>query len=301
MDDHRLKSFCLVVETKSFSRAARARRVTQSAMSHLIKNLEEELGVQLLRREGREVTPTLTGRVLYEHAKNILEDYVKLRYDLSASLRAIRGLLCVGASRTPASHLLPQVLYNFTKAHPDIQIDLVVANTGSIVEGLRDGRIDIGIVEGNSSENEIRAEAIAEDEVIVIAPEDHVLAVKKAVTVHDLAEQVFILPEPGSSTRELIDDFFRHIGIESKKLRVRMTLGSPDLIVQMVQAGLGVAFVSKWSVFTAVKDGTVKVLRVPEKKMKRNVYLIDLERRPASVSARTFKEFISQYRFFVPF
>jgi DNA-binding transcriptional LysR family regulator len=301
MEDHRLKSFCLVVETKSFSRAARAKRVTQSAMSHLIKNLEEELGVQLLRREGREITPTPTGRVLYEHAKKILEDYVTMRHDLSTSLRAIRGLLCVGASRTPASHLLPQVLYNFTRDHPDIQVDLVVSNTDSIVQGLRDGRIDIGIVEGNISDNNIHAEAIAEDEVVIIAPEDHILVQKKAVAVQDLAAQTFILPEPGSGTRELIDDFFRHMGMDVKKIKVRMTLGSPELIVQMVQAGLGVAFASKWSVFTAVKEGTVKLLRVPDKKIKRHLYLIGMQRDPVSVSAKTFKEFIKQYRFFVPF
>lgn len=301
MEDHRLKSFCLVVETKSFSRAARAKRVTQSAMSHLIKNLEEELGVQLLRREGRDVTPTPTGRVLYEHAKKILEGYARMGHDLSTSLRAMRGSLCVGASRTPASHLLPQVLYNFTKDHPDIEIDLVVSNTDSIVHGLRDERIDIGIVEGNISGNKILAEVIAEDEVVIIAPEDHVLAKKKSVTVQDLALQTFILPESGSGTRELVDDFFRNIGMDEKMIKVRMTLDSPELIVQMVQAGLGVAFASKWSVFTAVKEGMVIPLKLHNKKMKRNFCLISIEREPESVSAKTFKEFIKQYRFFVPF
>jgi DNA-binding transcriptional LysR family regulator len=302
MDDHRLKSFCLIVETKSFSHAARAKRVTQSAMSHLIKNLEEELGVQLLRRQGREITPTATGKILYDHAKKILEDYVRLRDDLSTSQRAIRGLLCVGASRIPSGHLLPQVLYNFTKAHPDIQIDLVVSNTGSIVQSLRDGRIDVGIVEGDLSEkNEIHAEVIAEDEVVIISPEDHILAKKKAVTARELAEQTFILPEPGSGTRELIDDFFRRMGMETKKIKVRMTLDSPELIVEMARAGLGLAFVSKWSVFAAVRDGTVKMLRVPGQKMKRNLNLINIERRPAPVSVKTFKEFVNQYRFFVPF
>ena len=301
MEDHRLKSFCLVVETKSFSRAARAKRVTQSAMSHLIKNLEEELGVQLLRREGREVMPTPTGRVLYEHAKKILEDYARMGHDLSTSLRTMRGSLCVGASRTPASHLLPQVLYNFTKGHPDIEIDLVVSNTDSIVQGLRDDRIDIGIVEGNISDNKILAEAIAEDEVVIIAPEDHVLAKKKTVTVQDLTAETFILPESGSGTRELVDNFFHNMGMDEKMIKVRMNLDSPELIVQMVQAGLGVAFASKWSVFTAVKEGMVIPLKLSNKKMKRHFCLISMERDPESISAKTFKEFIKQYRFFVPF
>jgi DNA-binding transcriptional LysR family regulator len=301
MEDYRLKSFCLVVETKSFSRAARTKRVTQSAMSHLIKNLEEEVGVQLLRREGREVIPTATGRVLYEHAKKILEGYARMGHDLSTSLRTMRGSLCVGASRTPASHLLPQVLYNFTKDHPDIEIDLVVSNTDSIVQGLREDRIDIGIVEGNISDNKILAEAIAEDEVVIIAPEDHVLAKKKSITVLDLAVQTFILPESGSGTREMVDDFFRDMGMDEKMIKVRMTLDSPELIVQMVQAGLGLAFASKWSVFTAVKEGMVKPLRLPNKKMKRNFCLIGIERDAGSISARTFKEFIQHYRFFMPF
>ena len=301
MEDHRLKSFCLVVETKSFSRAARAKRVTQSAMSHLIKNLEEELGVQLLRRAGREVTPTPPGRVLYEHAKKILDGYSRMGLDLSTSTRAMRGSLCVGASRTPASHLLPQVLYNFTVDHPDIEIELVVSNTDSLVQGIRDGRIDIGIVEGNISDSKILAEAIAEDEVVIIASEDHVLAKKKSITVQDLSDQTFILPESGSGTRELVDDFFHKMGMDTKMIKVRMTLDSPDLIVQMVQAGLGVAFASKWSVFTAVKEGMVKPLRLPNKKIKRHFYLISIEREPGSISAKTFKEFIKQYRFFVPF
>jgi len=301
MEDHRLKSFCLVVETKSFSRAARTKRVTQSAMSHLIKNLEEELGVQLLRREGREVIPTPTGRVLYEHAKKILEGYARMGHDLTTSLRTMRGSLCVGASRTPASHLLPQVLYNFTKDHPDIEIDLVVSNTDNIIQGLRDDRIDIGIVEGNISDNKIIAEDIAEDEVVIIAPEDHVLARKKSVTFQDLVVQTFILPESGSGTRELVDDFFLNMGMDEKMIKVRMTLDSPELIVQMVQAGLGLAFASKWSVFTAVKEGMVKPLRLPNKKMKRNFCLISIEREPESLSAKTFKQFIKQYRFFIPF
>ncbi len=80
-----------------------------------------------------------------------------------------------------------------------------------------------------------------------------------------------------------------------------MTIDSPELIVQMVQAGVGMAFASKWSVFTAVKEGTVKVLRVPNKKIKRHFYLIGVERDLSSVSARAFREFIKQYRFFAPF
>jgi DNA-binding transcriptional LysR family regulator len=80
-----------------------------------------------------------------------------------------------------------------------------------------------------------------------------------------------------------------------------LTLGSPELIVQMVQAGLGIAFASKWSLFTAVKEGTVKVLRVSGKKMKRHFYLISSDKGTMSAIAVTFKEFMQKHSFFIPF
>jgi LysR family transcriptional regulator, transcriptional activator of the cysJI operon len=301
VEDHRLKSYCLVVETKSFSRAAQAKHMTQSAMSRLIKNLEEELGVMLLNRKGKAVLPTVEGKLFYEHAQKILTEYSLMKQSIGLSAQASKSVLRLGASRTPAVRLLPQVIYEFSKAHPDIRIDLSVCKTSSIFRDIRDSRIDLGIVEGALLDQNISAETIAEDEVVIIASENHYLTKKKNITPQELFAEQFVLPEPGSGTREMVDVFFRDAGLDSRHIKVRMTLGSPELIVQMAQAGLGIAFVSKWSVFTAVKEGTVKLLRVPGKKMKRHIYLVGIKREPMSVSAKAFKEFIKQYKFFVPF
>ena len=300
MEDHRLKSYCLVVETKSFSRAAQAKHMTQSAMSRLVKSLEEELGVKLLHRKGKAVVPTAEGRLFYEHARKILEGYARMEQDISTATNTAKGALRLGASRTPAIHLLPQVLYDFSKAHPDIRIDLSVCKTSSVLRDLKDSRIDVGIVEGSIDNETISAEAIAEDEVVIIAPEDHPLAKKKNVTIHELSTQTFILPDPGSGTRELVDIFLREVGLDVGKIKVRMTLGSPELIVQMVQTGMGLAFASKWSVFTAVKQGMVKLLKVPGKKMKRHFYLVGLDHEPSAVT-KTFRTFLKEYKFFIPF
>src|SRR5512135_3530941 len=111
MEDSRLKAFCFIVEMKSFSRAAEAAFVTQSAMSHLIKNLEEELGGKLLNRSGKTVTPTSTGKILYEHARKILDEYKAMENDVYDVVRRIKGPLYLGASTTVARYLLPQVFY----------------------------------------------------------------------------------------------------------------------------------------------------------------------------------------------
>ena len=301
MEDHRLKSYCLVVETKSFSRAAQAKHMTQSAMSRLVKGLEDELGVKLLLREGKSVTLTPEGRIFYDHAKRLLEGYVRMEQDINDSHGAARGSLRLGSSRTPAFHLLSQALSGFTRLHPELRIDLIVARTEFVLRELREGRIDVGIVESRSVDESFSAQELAEDEVVLIAPENHPLTKKKAITMHDLMTTPFILPGHGSGTRAIVDNYFAAESADMRRLYVRLTVGSPEFVVQMVQAGLGIAFASKWSAFAAVKEGAVKVLRQPGKRILRKFYLVNMDREPATAAGRAFKEFIKGHRFSAPF
>jgi len=275
--------------------------MTQSAMSRLVKNLEDELGVTLLYRKGKAAVPTPEGRLFYEHAKRILDEYSQMKQDISMATQAAKSTLRLGGSALPAAYLLPQVIYDFSRAHPDISIDLAVYKTSDVFRDLRDGKIDVGIVEGTSIDDAFSAVTIAEDEVVIIASENHHLAKKKKITLQDLAAEPFILPELGSQTRVLADAFFREAGLDAKHLKIRMTLESPELIVQMVQAGLGIAFASKWSVLTAVKEGTVKLLRVSGGKMMRSIYLVSIIREMTPNAVKIFSEFIKGHRFVMPF
>jgi DNA-binding transcriptional LysR family regulator len=275
--------------------------MTQSAMSRLVKSLEDELGVTLLHRKGKAVVPTAEGRVFYEHAKKILEDFVRMEQDIGMARRSAKGALRMGSSRTPAAHLLPQVLYEFSKLHSGIRIDLSVCKTSSVLRDLQDGKIDVGIAEGTVASDGLVTEAFTEDEVVVIVPEDHPLTGKKTITVQDLSLEPFLLPDRGSGTRELIESYFSDAGVDPRSIKVRMTLGSPELIVQMVQAGLGIAFASKWSVFSAIKEGSVELLKTPGRRITRKFYLISASRQPATASAAAFCDFIRQYKFFIPF
>jgi DNA-binding transcriptional LysR family regulator len=91
------------------------------------------------------------------------------------------------------------------------------------------------------------------------------------------------------------------MGIDPGCLKVSMTLGSPELVVQMVQSGLGISFVSKWSVFRSLKEGSVALLNIPGKRMKRKFFFTCLEGESQTYVAKTFREFIRGYRFFIPF
>ncbi|MDQ7786135.1 MAG: LysR substrate-binding domain-containing protein [Thermodesulfovibrionales bacterium] len=301
MEDHKLKAFCLVVELKSFSKAAEAKFVTQSAMSHLIKNLEDETGVKLLIRKGNKILPTPAGKIFYEHAANILMQYKKMESDLYSLMQRVKGPLHIGSTTTAAAWLLPQVFYSFAKNYPDVEIHVSVSNSEDILQRLHKGNLDAGIIENIIRSDAVFSTEIAEDEIVLIASDDNQLAGKHQVTIRDLRDQTFIMPEVGSGIREVIDEFMHALTINTEKLRITMTLGNPELIIQMVQSGMGIAFVSKWSVFKTIKEGSIRLIPLSGKKLLRKFFLVTLEKEPQAMVARTFRDFIKGFRFFAPF
>jgi LysR family transcriptional regulator, transcriptional activator of the cysJI operon len=301
MDDHKLKAFCLVVELKSFSKAAEVKFMTQSAMSHLIKSLENTIGMKLLLRKGKSIVPTPAGRILYNHARQILNQYQTMANDIYAAVNVIKGPLFIGTSPLAAKYLLPQVFYDFSKNHHEVQINLSLLPTEKIIDELIYGKIDIGIVAGSIKDTRIVFDKIAEDEIVLIASDQNPLTKKTQITAQDLISQSFIMPEAGSGTREFINDFLSTIKIDMGKITILMTLDDPELLVQMVQSGLGISFVSKWSAFKAIKEGTIKVINIPGKRLSRHFYLIGLDKHPSTMAAKTFSEFVKGYRFFIPF
>lgn len=275
--------------------------MTQSAMSHLIRNLEGELEVKLLSRGARKVLPTSAGRVLYGHAKRILDGYRQMDRDMEGLSKDVRGRLRLGATQTIAAFLLPHLLYDFLRLHPSARVHLSVFNNDGVIRELREGGLDIGIIENSLKDKSLAAERFAEDEMVVVAAEDNPLAREKDITASDLLSQPFILPETGSGTRESIDDWFRHLGIDPAGVKEILTVGSPELLVQLVQSGLGISVVSKWSAFKPVKEGALKVLPVAGRRWTRRFYIVSREGEPSTLAARTLKDFVKSYRFFAPF
>ncbi|HHN65401.1 MAG TPA: LysR family transcriptional regulator [Nitrospirae bacterium] len=301
MEDHRLKAFCLLAEMKSFSKAAEAKFITQSAMSHLIKNLEEELGIKLINRHPKTISLTPAGRVFYQHAKRILALYREMENDIYRIANKVKGVLYIGATATAAVYLLPQVLYDFLKRYPEVRIELSVRSTESILEGLEKGTIDIGIIEGDAKKPHLSSDEIAEDEIVLIASDDNPLSGRDSIAPEELITQPFIMPEKGSGLREFIEDFFHNNSINPEDIRISMIIDNPELIVQVVQSGMGISFVSKWAVFKALKDGTIRVLPIKNTRLRRRFYTVTLEAIPSALAVKTFREFIRGYRFFTPF
>lgn len=301
MEDHRLRAFCLVFEMRSFSKAAKAKFLTQSAVSHLIRNLEDELGTALFIRRSKTVSPTPAGRLFYTHAKRIMAQYEEMETDVRTRIGSIRGPLHIGATPTIASYLLPQVFYGFSRQYPAVLIELSDMNSEKIIANLLEGKIEIGFPDGRTGHPSLSMEAIAEDEIVLIASDDNPLTKKGRPKTSDIAAQPFILPEPGSATREFIEVLLKGLGIPPRQLKVTMILDNPELTVSMVQSGVGVSFVSRWAAKKALLEGSVRCVDIPGRSRRRNFYLVLAGKEPPTAAAKAFRDFVRGFNFFTPY
>lgn len=273
MEDHRLKAFCLVVELKSFSKAADAKCITQPAMSHLIRSLEEELQVKLINRDGKTVSLTPAGRLVYQQAKDILNLYKTIDNEIALLNKHVHGQLVIATIPTLAHLMLPKVIHSFSQTFPNVEFSIMLGTSDESVLSISQGLCDLCFFEGSIPQLPAHAEKIADDEMVLVAAASHPLARKKNVTADDLLESTFIMPESGSSMRDLTEKYLASLGVSPSRLRISMTVNDPALRMELAQAGLGIAFISSWSAIRRLQDGLLVVLRFGKKQYSREYFM----------------------------
>ena len=301
MEDHKLDVFCAVIEYESFSRAAEAKFLTQSAISHLIKGLETDLGTQLIYRHTRAIKPTPAGLVFYKRAKKILSGYKRLTEDIHELLHQVKGHLHIGADATAANYLLPQLIYQFKIAYHEVTIHVWIIDQGKMVPELNNAAIDFAITLEKLPEKIFFEEELVEDEMVLIGPENNPLAGKDRILPMELCTHPFVLVAPRGDRPGLADNFFYNIGIDPKSLNIVMVTDSQNLAIKMVKYGIGLSVVSKWAVFKDVREGAVIILNASQDNILRKFNMIRLEKIPITAAAREFLKFTKNYSFFVPF
>src|SRR5918993_4931522 len=167
-----LELFVAVLDTGSLSRAATVQGISQPAASARLRGLERRLGVQLLDRTTAGSTPTAAGLGVAELASDVLASMSRL-LDGVGALHADAEQLRVIASYTTAEHLLPRWLSEFHRAHPDVGTELRVANSTVVEREVRDGRADVGFVEGPQRVSDLHSLDVARDELIVVVAPEH--------------------------------------------------------------------------------------------------------------------------------
>ncbi len=297
MEDHKLKVFCTVAETKSFSKTSEIIHLTQPAVSLQIQALEEVYETKLFDRSSGTVTLTPAGEVLYKYAKEILTLYASAEKVIGKLTSLVKGSITIGACSNIGNYLLPSVITDFRKTHSKIKIHLLVGNTKRVVELLNSGNIDLGLVEGDVVRQKIVAKKLISDELLVIVSPNHSWAKKKEVSISDLVKEPFIFREAGSGTRQMIEKFLNRHEIMLQDMKVSIVLGSTEAIKDAVENGLGVSIISRWAARKESKYGTLRILSIKEEKIVRDFSLIINKNLISSNALDEFLAFLKAYQF----
>jgi DNA-binding transcriptional LysR family regulator len=291
MDTRQLAAFVAVVERRSFSQAAERLGVTQPAVSLQVRALEKRLGTQLLDRSGRRVEPTEAGLRLYRGAQRLLSLEEQLLDELAGEGEGeLGGELQLGASTGPAAIVVPLLLCEFRRAHPGVKISLTVSDTQSVVERVAARELELGIVGAARRHRAARFEPFFDDEVILACPPGHPFA-GRTVSIDELRGENVIVMQEGAGVRQIVEDELRGLGLRLRDLEVGLELGLQESVRSAVQAGYGVAFISRSAVESELAAGTLTSAKVEGLDAKREISLVRAAGRTATRAADAFVEF----------
>ncbi len=270
-----LEVFCAICQRGGVTAASSEVSISQSAASQALAELESSLDGALFQRAGRRLILNNRGRALLPRALELLE---RAR-EIEAQVRDGASLpikLRLAASQTIGNHLLPPMVSRFIAQHATAIIEVMIANTGSVIEAVATFRADAGFIEGICDDADLVSYPWHEDELVVFAPPDHPLARKRNLDVAHLSAAQWVLREAGSGTREVFMQAAQKARFE---VRNALTMGHNEAVQASVIAGAGIGCLSRSVVAPALRRGELKALRTPFLDLSRLLHLVLHRRR----------------------
>jgi DNA-binding transcriptional LysR family regulator len=246
--------FFEVANLRSFSKAADALYLSQPAVSKHVKNLEGQLGASLFNRNGNTISLTPFGEKLYEHLFHAKAIQKQLEYDLSIlkGQEGAKGSLKLGASTTVSLYILPRIISQFHKNHPNVHIQLLNRNSGNILEALLNKEIDLAIIEGQNKINRVSYTYFTEEEVIAVCSKQSPYA-KRSLELMELKQVPLALRERGSGTLYALMKELEQQNIKQTDLNVKVRLGGTEALKNFLVEDICLGFLPKISVVKALE------------------------------------------------
>jgi DNA-binding transcriptional LysR family regulator len=290
-----LRIFHTVAEQGSITAAAGALKISQPAVSKQLAEFEAHLRTTLVDRLPRGVRLTAAGELLREHSQRIFHEEQTAERAMAELLGLAAGRLSVGASTTVGGYLVPGVLGDYCKRHPAVALDLQIGNTHAIQSAVLEGRVDVGLTEGFADSQALDARVFTHDEMVLItagntSPGNH-LPVGTPVRAADLSRLPFIVREPGSGTRDVIEAALAERNVTLDPV---MSLGSTEAIKNSVAQGLGVAIVSKLAIAAELEVGRLREVHLTDLAIRRALHCLTLAGKSPSPAATEFLRLLTQ-------
>lgn len=294
MDFKQLQSFVTVVQEESFTQAASKLFISQSTISTHIRQLETALNTKLILRTTKSLQITPKGRELYEYAQNILE--LKERMLQACSIESQR-IIHLGASTIPSAYILPKLLADFGKLHPDIYFIIHQSDSQGIISSLKDGLFNLGFIGMSCEDSDFCCQPFCKDRMVLITPvNEHFLRYKqqKEVALTELLRGPLILREKGSGSKKMADSFLAHSGISEDELQIIARVNDQEAIKNLVASGMGISIISEKAAHNFLQEKRLLAFELPQDFSERSLYLIYRQNYLLPSYVKEFLSFISQ-------
>lgn len=283
---HQLKVFEAAARHGSFTRAAEELFLTQPTVSMQIKQLTKSVGLPLFEQVGKRLYLTEAGRELYATCRQIFDTIAQFEMKV-ADLKGLKQGQLRLAVITTAKYFIPRLLGPFCQLYPGIEISLQVTNHEGILERMTNNMDDLYIMSQVPEHLDVSYQQFLENPLVVLAPINHPLAKEKNIPIQRLADEPFIMREPGSGTRRAVQQLFDQHGVTVK---VKLELGSNEAIKHAIAGGLGISVLSRHTLLP--DSGDLTILDVEHFPIKRDWYMVYPSGKQLSIVARTYFEYL---------
>ncbi len=286
-----LKIYCDVARYRSFSRAAAANDITQSAVSQMIAQLERRLNVQLIDRSSRPLQLTPAGRIFYDGCRDLLQRFQELQRSLVSGLQHLQLPVRLAAIYSVGLRDMGQYLERFRRMEPRANVQIEYLHPDQVYQRVLDGTADLGLVSFPKSSRKLLAVPWREEEMVVVCPPQHPWSRRGHIRVRELRGQPYVHFEQGLVIRRQVDRFLRHHGAP---VQVVMEFDNIENIKKAVEAGAGVALLPEPTVAREVEAGTLIALPLADAVFVRPLGIIYRRSPRLSLAAQRFLEVLRQ-------
>ncbi|MDB5516863.1 MAG: LysR family transcriptional regulator [Tardiphaga sp.] len=284
-----LRALSTVEKTRSVTAAAKQLHLTQPAVTLQLRNLQELAGLPLIQRTGDGMLLTDAGREVLALGERIEAAIASCETSLEMMAGKTAGRISIGAVST-AKYFVPFAISGFSRLHPKLDITLTIGNRQEISAALRGYDLDFAIMGRPPVDIDMNVHLIGDHPHVIIAPTAHRLARKSRIKLADLAGETFLMREPGSGTRGLMEQLFEQAGVQPN---IGMAMSSNETIKQAVIAGLGIAFISAHTVATELDERRLVTLDVAGLPVVRQWFVLSRKDKVLLPPAQAMLDFLS--------
>jgi LysR family transcriptional regulator for metE and metH len=282
LDIRHLKLIVAVTEQKSVTKAGELLHLTQSALSHQLREIEEKLGTPLFLRMNKQMILTQAGERLLSTARQVLDEMKRAEDHIAQMAASKQGTLRISTECYTCYHWLPDVMKEFRPKFPDVEIKIEAEATHRPVQALLRGKLDLAIVSDWRRDKLLHYQPLFEDEFVAIMATDHPLVSRPYLRARDFADQdLFLYVRPEEST--LFEKILRPAGVTPARIsEVPLT----EAIIEMVKAGLGISALARWAVEEQIAAGQIAARSITRKGLHRQWQAVTIKQdsTPAYIS-----------------